>query len=124
MGMAIIVWLDFNERVGRNEHSRFRHWYIRVFALVVAVTFSFTIGYSRVFLGVHAWNQLLFGWMFGIWLAVTYFFCYKDWIIGRLDELNKAKEKQVRGLVTWGVVFFVLSMSIENANYLIVAPTI
>ena len=112
MGMAIIVWLDFNERVGRNEQSRFRHWLVRVFALMLAVTFSFTIGYFRVFLGVHAWNQLLFGWMFGIWLAVTYFFCYKNWIFDRLDELSKAKEKRIRGLVTWGVVFFVLSASI------------
>jgi len=85
IGMALLIWLDFNEHVSRDEQSRLRHWLFRVFALVLVIIFGFTIGYSRVFLGVHAWNQLLFGWMFGIWLALTYFFCYKDWILNTLD---------------------------------------
>ena len=67
---------------------------------------------------------MLFGWQFGIWLAITYFFCYKDWILDTLDGLSKAQEKRVRGLIAWGVVFFVLSMSMETANYLIVTPTV
>ena len=78
--MALTLWLDFNERVGLNSESKFRAWYFRVGALLLAFTFTFTIGYSRLFLGVHSWNQLLFGWQLGIWLALTYFFCLKEWI--------------------------------------------
>ena len=46
--------------------------------LLLSITFWFTIGYSRIFLGVHSWNQTCFGWQFGIWIALTYYFCYKD----------------------------------------------
>ena len=57
MGMAMVLWLDFNEFGMRAEDG---HWckpiWVRLIALVVALTFTFTIGYSRAFLGVHSWN--------------------------------------------------------------------
>ena len=56
MGAAMTVWLDFNERFAKKEHSRLQPLWVRLFALFVALVFTFTIGYSRVFLGAHSWN--------------------------------------------------------------------
>ena len=67
---------------------------------------------------------MLFGWQLGIWLALTYFFCYKDWIQDTLGQLIKRKGNQVRGLVLWGVILFVLTTSLETTNYLVVVPEI
>lgn len=58
----MFLWLEFNERVSREAESKCGAWYVRLALLIVALTFSFTIGYSRLFLGAHAWNQTLFGW--------------------------------------------------------------
>ena len=46
--------------------------------LLVVVFFGASIGYSRVILGVHSWNQVVFGWSLGIWIAFTLHFCVKD----------------------------------------------
>ena len=53
----------------------------RVISCIIALTFGFTIGYSRLFLGVHSLNQLIFGWSLGIWLACTLHFIFKDQIM-------------------------------------------
>ena len=62
MGAALSIWLDFNERYAKKEHSKLHPLWVRICALFIAIVFSFTIGYSRIFLGAHAWSQLLFGW--------------------------------------------------------------
>ena len=62
MGAALTLWLDFNERFAKKEDSKFSPLWVRLLALLLAFLFTFTIGYSRVFLGAHSWNQLLFGW--------------------------------------------------------------
>ena len=85
MGAAMTIWLDFNERYARNRDSRLHPLWVRLIALFIALLFAFTIGYSRVFLGAHSWNQLLFGWQLGLWLALTYFFCYKEPIMHHME---------------------------------------
>ena len=76
MGAAMTMWLDFNERYKDNENSKFQPIWVRLAALFLALIFAFTIGYSRVFLGAHSWNQLLFGWQLGLWISLTFYFCY------------------------------------------------
>jgi len=59
MGIALTIWLDYNASISSAEayrNSWLAQWYTRLFALIVALTFGVTIGYSRVFLGVHSWN--------------------------------------------------------------------
>ena len=55
MGIAIAVWLDFNSYVSEKE-TVLSSWLWRVFFLLLATTFGLTIGYSRIFLGVHSWD--------------------------------------------------------------------
>lgn len=90
MGTALTIWLDYNSFISQSprwRHNFLSKVYTRGAFLVLAITFSLTIGYSRIFLGVHTWNQLLFGWQLGIWLALTLHFCFKDSLMRNLESL-------------------------------------
>ena len=40
-------------------------------AMTTACLFAVSVAYSRLFLGVHSLDQVLFGGLIGIWLAVS-----------------------------------------------------
>ena len=122
MAAALTVWLDFNEHYRKKQNSRLQPLWVRSIACFVALTYSFTIGYSRIFLGAHSWNELAFGWQLGVWLACTIFFCYKDSLFYRLEQLNKGLDSKVQPFVVWGIVTFVLVFSMECMNYWIMKP--
>ena len=60
---------------------------MKVVALVLAVLFGVSIGYSRLFLGVHTWNQLLFGWQLGLWMCLTMHYCFRDRFLASMKTL-------------------------------------
>ena len=74
MGLALVCWLDLNEyaRTCSEAHRYVKSYWTRGFLLVVSITFGVTIGYSRLFLGVHSMDQILYGWSLGIWCALTF----------------------------------------------------
>jgi hypothetical protein len=39
------------------------------------------MGFSRIALGVHSFNQVLYGWLWGIWLSTTGFYCVRSKVI-------------------------------------------
>lgn len=41
---------------------------------MVVIALFLTLGYSRFYVGVHTLDDVLFGWMLGIWAALTYNF--------------------------------------------------
>jgi membrane-associated phospholipid phosphatase len=59
LGVALIVWLDYNKAVREGEVSSssiLAKTGTRIFLLIVAIAFGFSIGYSRLFLGQHSLN--------------------------------------------------------------------
>ena len=98
LGSTLTVWLDLNQYVSQNE-SVLRAWYVRVILLLGAILFGITIGYSRVILGVHSWNQVLFGWSLGVWLAFTLHFCVKDRIVENAWNLLHGEETRFASMV-------------------------
>ena len=54
---------------------------MRLFMLVVALVFAFTIAYSRLVLGMHSLNQIIFGLLLGTWLAFSFHFIGYDWVM-------------------------------------------
>ena len=105
----------------KDEGSYMAKWYTKVLFLIVALTFGATIGYSRVFLGVHSWNQVLFGWQLGLWLALTLHFCFKQSIVRNLKQIlyNDQSEEGsslFSHTVKW-LVLMVLVICIETVNY-------
>lgn len=60
MGITLAILLDYNrwailENI-KQEPSKWANVWYRVLALVLGATFVATIGYSRLFLGVHSLN--------------------------------------------------------------------
>lgn len=55
MGVAINIWLDLFVS-GTNKSLAALPVWAKTIALFIAISFSFTIGYSRIFLGAHSWN--------------------------------------------------------------------
>ena len=55
---------------------------------VVAVTLGLTVGYSRLFLGVHSPDQILYGWLLGVWLAFWIHFCCRGKIMTEAELVS------------------------------------
>jgi len=87
---------------------------------MVGLAFAFAIGYSRIFLGVHSLDQILFGWLFGIWLAFTLQFIVREPISKVIDSLIYLKQPtpHVPTLLLQSFVLFAAIVAIEIANYM------
>ena len=55
MATGLIIWLDYNQHAQEMSGMWFSKG-ARVVLLIVALVFGATIGYSRMFLGVHSLN--------------------------------------------------------------------
>ena len=122
MGTALTIWLDYNASIGHSPKwadSWLAKTPTRIGLLLVALAFGVTIGYSRVFLGVHTWNQLLFGWQLGAWLALTLHFCFREVLQHSLREIFDPRHKDLGPLVLKWTILFVSCLLIETINYLV-----
>lgn len=59
--------------------------------LFVALGYGFSIMYSRLFLGVHSIDQVLYGASLGIWCAFTMQFCFRESIEKEVSELIEGR---------------------------------
>lgn len=41
------------------------------------VVYTYAMGFSRVVIGVHSWNQVIFGWLLGLWIAIFLTCCIR-----------------------------------------------
>mmetsp|Transcript_31369 Transcript_31369/g.38906 ORF Transcript_31369/g.38906 Transcript_31369/m.38906 type:complete len:89 (+) Transcript_31369:505-771(+) len=88
MAVAVFGWLDLNESALKAENGTwYKPLWVRILAAVIGLTFAFTIGYSRLFLGVHSWNQLIFGWQLGAWLPLYIHFGFREPLYYWLEKL-------------------------------------
>ena len=116
MATALVIWLDYNQHAQEHQGIWFSKG-ARVFFLIVALVFGATIGYSRMFLGVHSLNQLIFGWSFGIWLALTLHFIFKDKVIENARQLLRGDEQRFLEMaLRCGLVMF-CAFAMEIVNY-------
>ena len=37
-----------------------------------------SVGFSRMILGVHSLDQVVYGWLIGVWFALTFHFCVHE----------------------------------------------
>ena len=131
MASALIVFFDFcslGQRGDNLERESTNAWYFTLPAKIVfgilAVTFGATIGYSRMFLGVHSLNQLIFGWSLGIWLAFTLEFIFKDSIIKNAEELlSQTNRDYMQVIVNCGALMF-FAFTLEIMNYIFIKDSI
>ena len=84
--------------------------------LLVVVFFGASIGYSRVILGVHSWNQVVFGWSLGLWIAFTLHFCVKDYTVEAIWNLLQGElvGLESQALKSMGLLAVLLAIQIGN----------
>ena len=61
--------------------------YYSCLALTIAIFSS--IAYTRFFLAAHGWDQILFGFLLGLWLAFFFTFVLRDFIVSQVENLLK-----------------------------------
>ena len=64
---------------------------MRILLLLIAVTFGCTIGYSRLILGMHSLNQIIFGLLLGIWVALTCHYSFYDRLLNHALDLLESR---------------------------------
>lgn len=60
----------------------------KVFGFVAALCWGGSVMYSRLFLGVHSIDQVVYGCCIGVWCAFLMQFCVKDHLMLEVKELN------------------------------------
>ncbi|MCZ7602695.1 MAG: phosphatase PAP2 family protein [Melioribacteraceae bacterium] len=68
--MSAVVYLSIAVLISRIESS----YKTRVFIITTALTISFIVGLSRIYLGVHYPTDVLAGWMIGLFWALLCWF--------------------------------------------------
>ena len=99
-------------------------WYVRAFLFVAAVIFAITIGYSRILLGAHSWNQTLFGWQLGLWIALTVHFCFRERIFACQRDLQNGTRSDWVSLSLKCLLLMVFALGIQIVNYIATEPRI
>ena len=88
MGSAVFIYLDYLHLTRKELAGKAIGGPVfKILFAILAILIGLLVGYSRLFLGVHSWNQVFFGWQMGIWLAFTLEFCIKDQLFIHLDKV-------------------------------------
>lgn len=89
IGYPIFLWLDVFENRERREQYQERMTKSSIFALLCAVLWSFAVGIARLYVRVHSWNQIVFGWQLGLWVAFYFHFCIRDELIYHVNTFSQ-----------------------------------
>lgn len=97
---------------------------MRAVLLIFTLGYATSIGYSRIILGAHSWNQTLFGWQLGLWIACTTHFVFRDRLFSCLRDLHDGTRTDWSSLsLKCGLLLF-LTIALEVVNYVCTTPRI
>lgn len=117
LGMTLAFWLDYNTR-SRAPESKvlLKAWYWRALFLCLCLAFAYSIGYSRMFLGVHSINQVLFGQQLGAWYALSAHYILREPLIALCNDLTNLREQRLMYLlfVSLGLLASIYALQILN----------
>ena len=85
--------------------------------ITLAVVYSIICGFSRLFLGAHSLDQIIFGWMLGVWLALTYFTLIREHVHKHIQDLMTGQTTSRNS------IYYMVSTGIFLAFTMIVAIT-
>lgn len=102
MAMALAMALDFAHTGNKIV--------FKLLGFVCALTFAITIGYSRLFLGVHSLDQVLFGLLLGAWVALTMQYCVRPGLEFEVKQLIECQvtDFKKRFWICWIVFTFLM----------------
>ena len=117
MGLACAIWLDYFSYIGKHPEQTISRWYFRVIFLVLALTFGSYIAYTRVVLGVHSINQVLFGLMLGVWYAGTAHFIVNKPLKKLIRSCIEGKETRLLRLFLISTAIYVTLITVQVINF-------
>jgi len=82
------------------------------------------IGYTRMFLGAHSLDQVLYGCQMGVWLGVSIHYCLKEYLDQVVDGLLLNTAKNLGKLLIGSTSLFVLCLGLELLSYAIISPNV
>ena len=59
----------------------------RILYFTLALIFSLTIGITRFIVAAHSIDQVIFGWLLGAWLAISYFMIGREVVHKHVTDL-------------------------------------
>jgi membrane-associated phospholipid phosphatase len=77
MGISLAVVMDISRS---NPHSKLFAWLSCFIALFIGIS----VGASRLYLGAHSLDQVIYGWLLGIWLATTAEYTFKKSLMNHI----------------------------------------
>jgi membrane-associated phospholipid phosphatase len=77
IGMALVIALDYKQE-GRGKQV----------LIAAAILFGCLTAYTRVILGVHSIDQVVFGLSIGVWFAFAFEYQFKRNIYALMDNLD------------------------------------
>lgn len=60
----------------------------KVLYISLAVLYSLVLGTSRFLIGAHSIDQVIFGWLLGAWLAISYFTIIRSYVHVHVNQLT------------------------------------
>ena len=117
LGIPLAAWLDYNSTAMMNPEAKWSAWYLRLIAFIPVLLFPATIAYSRMFLGVHSLNQVLYGLSLGAWFAFSSEFLIRKHMVKLIQDLIDVQEKRLLRLFLVSFTLFVAASSLQIINY-------
>lgn len=86
-GFTLILLLDFFETNTITSTKR-------AIYIVLMVLFGSSVGFSRAILGSHSLDQILFGFMIGVWIALTFHYVFRERLMSHLNNMVSRIDQQ------------------------------
>ena len=80
VGFSMLIMLDSLSESNADSNTKGIYY-------VLSLLYGASICYSRIFLGVHTYNQVFFGSQIGLWLAFTCQLVLRDAVVDHLNKL-------------------------------------
>lgn len=82
---------------------------------LLAIATPLLVGFSRLYNGDHSMDQILYGWLLGVWIAFSNHYCLRDAIISHIDNLllkvNPYNSRDISEYFWWATIIFGILIS-------------
>ena len=95
-------------------------WWKKLLVVIAPIAFSVGISYTRLFLGVHSFNQTLFGILLGLWMAFTLEFCVRIPFERTVRSLVKCTAQPLWQYWVGITIAFVVAIVIQIITYAVI----
>ena len=102
MGATAAIAMDI---MRSNPHGKCMY----ITAFIISLWIGVSVSWTRVIMGAHSVDQVLFGSLIGLWLAFTLEFIVRKWMMGHIMNLNKDLS---RAYLPLGILAFLVSVGV------------